>query len=88
MVDPQNGAMTRLGRFGWKAATSSVRHQVAAALNTDLGVRTSVLPEPDCGSAQSQCGETSPLMPDRNLDDLVLYISTLGVRPQRVWKSR
>jgi CxxC motif-containing protein (DUF1111 family)/predicted lipoprotein with Yx(FWY)xxD motif len=87
VIDPENTSETRLGRFGWKAATSSVRHQVAAALNTDLGVRSSVLPDPDCGSAQANCGGSSALIPEQNLNDLVLYISTLGVRPQRVWKN-
>lgn len=87
VVDPEDGTVTRLGRFGWKASTSSVRHQVAAALNTDIGVRTSVLPNPDCGSQQTNCGENSPLMNEADLDNLVLYISTLGVRPQRVWKE-
>ncbi|PKH00180.1 thiol oxidoreductase [Paraglaciecola sp. MB-3u-78] len=87
VVDPEDEALTRLGRFGWKAAASSLRHQVAAALNTDLGVLTSVLPNPDCGSAQTNCGESSPLMPEENLNNLILYISTLGVRPQRVWNK-
>ncbi|MFT7560959.1 MAG: CxxC motif-containing protein (DUF1111 family)/predicted lipoprotein with Yx(FWY)xxD motif [Flavobacteriales bacterium] len=87
VVDPENQELTRLGRFGWKAATSSVRHQVAGALNTDIGVRTSVLPNLDCGSAQENCGAISPIMPEENLNNLVTYISTLGVRPQRVWKS-
>ena len=87
VIDPENGELTRLGRFGWKASTSSVKHQVAAALNTDMGVRTSVLPNPDCGSAQTNCGESSPLMPEENLDNLILYISALGVRPQRVWNE-
>ncbi len=87
VIDPENGELTRLGRFGWKASTLSVRHQVAAALNTDMGVRTSVLPNPDCGSAQTNCGGSSPLMPEENLDNLVLYISALGVRPQRVWNE-
>ncbi len=87
VIDPVNPGLTRLGRFGWKAATSSVRHQTAAALNTDIGVRTSVVPNPDCGSNQNDCGAGSPLMPDENLDNLVLYLSTLGVRPQRVWQT-
>ena len=87
VVDPENASLTRLGRFGWKATASSVRHQTAGALNTDIGVRTSVLPNPDCGSEQTNCGENSPMMPDENLDKLVTYLSTLGVRPQRVWKS-
>ncbi|PKI16086.1 thiol oxidoreductase [Colwellia sp. 12G3] len=86
-IDPENSELTRLGRFGWKAGTSSVRHQVAGALNTDIGVRTSVLPDLDCGSEQANCGGASPIMPEKNLNDLVKYISTLGVRPQRVWKS-
>ena len=77
----------RIGRFGWKAAQPTVKHQAAAALSTDLGVRTSVMPNPDCGSAQTNCGDNSPLMPDENLDNLTLYLSALGVRPQRVWKQ-
>ena len=80
--DPVTGE-TRLGRFGWKAATSSVKHQIAAALNTDMGVMTSVLPEPDCGSAQTNCGLSGSELSDTNLDNLVKYVSLLGVRPQR-----
>ena len=87
VVDPLDSGITRLGRFGWKAATHSVRHQAAAALNTDIGVRTSMLPTPDCGSNQTNCGGNSPLMADAELDKLVLYLSTLGVRPQRVWQT-
>ena len=37
---------TRIGRFGWKAAQPTVKQQTAAALNTDIGVRTSVMPDP------------------------------------------
>ncbi|WP_221076630.1 di-heme oxidoredictase family protein [Agarivorans aestuarii] len=87
IADPENSQLTRLGRFGWKAGTASVRHQVAAALNTDIGVRSSVIPELDCGAEQSNCGNTQPLIPEENLNNLVTYISTLGVRPQRVWKT-
>lgn len=86
VVDPADPNVTRLGRFGWKATTTSVRHQAAAALNTDMGVRTNLLPNPDCGSSQTECGQSSPLMPEENLDKLELYLKTLGVRPQRVWK--
>lgn len=81
--DPANASITRLGRFGWKAATVSVKHQAAAALNTDMGVRTSLLPRPDCGKNQGNCGETSRMLADGDLNNLVTYLSTLGVRPQR-----
>ncbi len=85
--DPENPQITRLGRFGWKAAASSLKHQAAAALNTDIGVRTSVLPNLDCGSSQSDCSSAGALMADSELEKLVTYLATLGVRPQRGWES-
>jgi len=81
--DPETGAK-RLGRFGWKAGASSLRHQIAAALNTDMGVMTSVLPKPDCGSLEQGCGNDSgPELSDDHLQDLIKYISLLGVRARR-----
>ncbi|WP_114324866.1 di-heme oxidoredictase family protein [Candidatus Colwellia aromaticivorans] len=76
----------RLGRFGWKAATSSVKHQIAGALNTDMGVMTSLLTSPDCGSAQLQrgeCGNDQQELGDEHLNNLTKYIALLGVRAQR-----
>jgi CxxC motif-containing protein (DUF1111 family) len=84
-IDPETQDI-RLGRFGWKAATSSIKHQVAVAFNTDMGVITSVLPSPDCGSAQrvrDECGNDQPEISDEHLKNLVKYIALLGVRAQR-----
>lgn len=81
IVDPSG--QTRLGRFGYKAGTTSVKHQVAAAFNLDMGVMTSLMPNPDCGSAQTNCGSSGSELSDTHLNNLVKYISTLGVRPQR-----
>jgi CxxC motif-containing protein (DUF1111 family) len=83
--DPVNPALTRLGRFGWKAGQASVKYQVAAALRTDMGVLTSIFSAPDCGSAQQDCGPSSPELGDAELDNLTLYISLLAVRNQRDW---
>jgi CxxC motif-containing protein (DUF1111 family) len=82
VTDPVTG-QTRLGRFGYKAAATSVKHQVAAAFNLDMGVMTSVFPNPDCGSSQTDCGASGSEVSDAHLNNLVKYISTLGVRPQR-----
>lgn len=82
IADPTT-AQTRLGRFGYKAGTTSVKHQVAAAFNADMGVMTSLLPNPDCGSAQTGCGASGSELSDTHVNNLVKYISTLGVRPQR-----
>jgi CxxC motif-containing protein (DUF1111 family) len=59
-----------------------VRHQVAGALRTDMGVLTSVFPFPDCGSAQSNCGPSGAELSDSELSDLIAYTSLLGVQPQ------
>ena len=82
ITDPATG-QTRLGRFGYKAGTVSVKHQVAAAFNSDMGVMTSLMPNPDCGSAQTNCGSSGSELSDAHLNNLVKYVSTLGVRPQR-----
>jgi CxxC motif-containing protein (DUF1111 family) len=73
---------TRIGRFGWKASQPSVKHQVAAALNTDMGVMTSIMPQPDCGS-QQPCDPAGPELAGEHLDDLTAYISLLGVSARR-----
>lgn len=82
VIDPLTGE-TRLGRFGWKAGTSSVKHQVASAFNTDMGVMSSMFPDPDCGAEQSVCGASGSEVSDKHLDELAKYISLLGVRAQR-----
>lgn len=82
-ADPVTGEK-RLGRFGWKAGTSSLTHQIAGALNTDMGVMTSVQPLPDCGAMQENCGnDQGAELSDENLRALVKYVSLLGVRAQR-----
>jgi CxxC motif-containing protein (DUF1111 family) len=80
--DPTNGVQ-RLGRFGYKASTFSVKHQSASAFNTDMGVMTSMLPNPDCGSEQQDCGTAEVELSDQELDKLVKYLSLLGVGARR-----
>ncbi|MEM7155263.1 MAG: di-heme oxidoredictase family protein [Myxococcota bacterium] len=77
-------AEPRMGRFGWKAGAGSLPHQVAAALNTDMGVMTSIFDTPDCGAAQTGCGNAQgPELADEHLDELVKYVALLGVRARR-----
>lgn len=75
--DPETG-QPRLGRFGHKAGQAHLRHQIAVALNSDMGVTTAVLPKPD-GSAKAQV----PELADPDLRVLTRYISTLGVSARR-----
>jgi CxxC motif-containing protein (DUF1111 family) len=87
VIDPETNEQ-RLGRFGFKAATFSVKHQSASALNTDIGVMTNMLPSPDCGSAQTDCGDIGAELSDEDLDKLVKYVSLLGVGARRDYNNQ
>jgi len=81
-TDPLTG-QARLGRFGYKAGSESIHTQITKALNTDMGVMTEAFPSPDCGQLQSDCGTEGAELDERHVQDLVRYVSLLGVRPQR-----
>ena len=83
LVSDAATGQTRIGRYGWKATHATVKQQVAGALNTDMGVMTSMLPSPDCGSSQSDCGPAGSELSDQHLDQLSAYISLLGVSARR-----
>ena len=79
---------TVLGRFGWKANQPSLRQQVAAAYNGDMGITTSLFPlEPAAG--QSQAGNQPPStsgtydLPDTEFDNVSYYVRTLAVPARR-----
>lgn len=82
VADPETG-QPRVGRFGWKAGQASVRHQVAVALNADIGVMNPVFPNPDHGSAQTGSGSSGSELSDVELTRLATYVSLLGVPARR-----
>ncbi len=73
----------RIGRFGWKASEATVKHQVTQAFNTDMGVTTSIRPNPDCGSAQTNCGNSGIELADIHIEHLTKYVALLGVPARR-----
>ena len=76
IVTDENG-QPRLGRFGYKAGQPSVRHQIAGAFNSDMGVTTSVFHKLDDGT------DCKPELSDADLANITRYISTLGVSARR-----
>jgi CxxC motif-containing protein (DUF1111 family) len=76
--DPTNSLILRLGRFTHKATQPKVIHQIAHALNRDMGVVSELFPVLD--------GETSPRpaeVSNTELDQLNRYAVLLGVGAQR-----
>ncbi len=77
LIDPETGQL-RLGRFGYKAGQARLRHQIARALNSDMGVTTAIFSKLD--------GETVAARPELAAVDLARmtrYLSTLGVNARR-----
>ncbi len=66
--DPEQQA-TVVGRFGWKANTSTLHLQVAAAFDNDIGLSSIVFPEVD--------GERD--LADLQLEDATFFVSTSAV---------
>jgi CxxC motif-containing protein (DUF1111 family) len=77
VTDPQTG-QPRVGRFNYKAGKARLVHQVAGALNNDMGVTTSVFPTLD---GESTNGPIE--LADSDLDNLTRYIALLGVAARR-----
>lgn len=83
---------TELGRFTYKAQTTSVLHQAAAAYLGDVGITTSIFAEENCTDAQLACQVAAELEQrvgeDTDFEDLQLaqvefYNRVLGVPARR-----
>lgn len=77
ILDPETN-QPRLGRFGDKAGRVRLSHQVAGALNTDMGVTTAIFPKLD-GETTNSPVEISPT----ELDWMTRYVALLGVGARR-----
>ena len=73
-----------IGRFGLKANTVSLAHQVALAYQQDMGVTSSVLPdESSKGQSQYTGTTTHSELPDSTLKAVTFYVQTLAVPARR-----
>ena len=68
----------RLGRFTYKASQARVVHQIAYALNNDMGVASAIFPVLD-GETTARPAEISAT----ELDQMNRYVSLLGVGARR-----
>lgn len=79
--------VTGIGRFGWKAAQSTLKQQDAAAFLNDMGVTTRVFMRNNCTEVQIACQKSpSAMIPeqqDRPFSELVFYTRALAVPARR-----
>ena len=86
--DPDSGAV-RLGRFGWKAAKATLRHQAAEALLLDMGVPSPVYPNRACTNGPAACaaGGTQAGITEADLQKIAHYLALVAVPAQRSLSS-
>ena len=77
LIDIETGE-TRLGRFGYKASKAKLKHHIASALNTDMGVTTTLYPFVDHTYSTS-----SIEINDNELDLMYRYVALLALMPQK-----
>ncbi len=80
VTDPETG-QSRMGRFGWKASQARLKHQIASALNNDMGIPTPIYPKLDRGSEQPE--RPGKELSAEDLDNMYRYVAVLGVPPRR-----
>ncbi|MBZ4418970.1 di-heme oxidoredictase family protein [Myxococcus sp. RHSTA-1-4] len=75
---------TKLGRFGWKANQPSLRQQIAHALSADMGLTTSLYPQPANANAD---GTGTPEVTPQELERLLFYMRLVAVPKRRDWDA-
>lgn len=78
---------TVLSRLGWKANQPDIAHQTAGAFSQELGMTTTLRPEPNCTNVQLACLEApdggSPEISDEIFAHIVTYQRMLAVPARR-----
>jgi CxxC motif-containing protein (DUF1111 family) len=82
-----DGGNTKLGRFGLKANTASLRAQITGAMIGDLGITSGMHPQENCMPQQQACRKAgsggSPELTDVQLDQLETYLALVAVPARR-----
>jgi CxxC motif-containing protein (DUF1111 family) len=76
----------RLGRFGLKANQPTLKQQIANAFAEDIGVTSSLFPQENCASNQTDCliaGAKKPDLSDAQLGVVTTYIRSLAIPARR-----
>ena len=78
---------TVLGRFGWKANQPTLEQQNAGAFVGDIGITSSLFPEPECTAVQTEClaapNGGDPEVDQIKLDAVTFYTHFLAVPARR-----
>jgi CxxC motif-containing protein (DUF1111 family) len=88
VADPLDSTIKRVGRFGWRGTSATVTQQASSALNSDMGVTTSMYRTHFCslatdGAACRTADAKGPELSDKDVALIVHYTSLLAVPAAR-----
>jgi len=88
VANPEDGKV-HLGRYGWKAAKATLRHQIGDALLKDMSITSPVFPNRDCQRLGPDCRNAAggTAVSESELERLSDYLSLLAVPAQRSLRS-
>ncbi len=83
VYSPETSAI-EIGRYNWKANASKVKHQVAGAMSSDMGLTSPLYPIENCTYNQKEClsspkGRDTFDVPMKRLDAVSFYLKHLKV---------
>ena len=79
VTDPETGQV-RMGRYGAKAGSVTLKQQIAKRLNDAMSITTTIFPKADRGSEQPDLDSPSHKLADADLENIFRYYS---LRPCR-----
>ena len=77
-----------LGRYSWKASTSSLKHQSADAASNDMGLRTTIFPNETCTEVQKECNEAVKPRDAIDITDLRLEAITYYIKNRKTYSVK
>lgn len=81
------GSGKSLGRFGWKANTSTLKRQNSAAFSGDIGIKSPMFPGENCSASQTACASAvsggSPEVSEEKISAITKYMQLVAVPVRR-----
>ncbi len=77
-----------LGKYSWKASTTSIKHQVADAAINDMGLTTSIFPNDTCTDKQVECKKAPKPRDPIDITDLRLEAMTFYINNKKTYSAK
>jgi len=77
-----------LGKYSWKASTTSLKHQTADAAINDMGLTTTIFPKDTCTDNQTACKEAPKARDAIDITDLRLEAMTFYIKKKKTYSAK